>query len=133
MPSENPTVTVDDRNVWQATLRHVAVEGRCFVLSACQHARRSDYPEDYECLQGDDPDTVLIRGGSVIVDPFGQVLAGPVYGADEILVADLQLEAIARGKYDLDVTGHYARADIFSLSVDTRPRRAVEAAEKTPG
>jgi nitrilase len=77
-------------------------------------------------MQGSDPGTVLIRGGSVIVSPLGEVLAGPVYGREDLLYAELDLSQIARGKYDLDVVGHYARPDIFHLRVDTRPQPAVE-------
>jgi nitrilase len=117
--------TVDDRDSWVPTMRHIAVEGRCFVLSACQFARRRDYPSDYHPLQGDEPGTVLIRGGSLIVSPLGRVLAGPVYDEAAVLVADLDLAEIARGKYDLDVVGHYARPDVFRLDVDTRPKSPV--------
>ena len=105
--------TVDDRDVWQATMRHVAVEGRCFVLAACQFARRSDFPDDYECIHGNDSETVLIRGGSVIIDPFGEVLAGPVFDTPAILHAELDFDQITRGKFDLDVSGHYARPDLW--------------------
>ncbi|MGH7912262.1 MAG: carbon-nitrogen hydrolase family protein [Candidatus Dormibacteraceae bacterium] len=117
--------TVDDREIWQSTMRHIAYEGRCFVLSACQYLTRADCPEDYDCVQGNDPQTALIRGGSVIVSPLGEVLAGPVYGEESLLVADIDLTDQARGKYDLDVVGHYGRPDIFELSVDVRPRSAV--------
>ncbi len=109
--------TVDDREIWMSSMRHIAWEGRCFVLSACQFATRADYPEDYECIQGDDPGAVLIRGGSCIVDPFGTILAGPIYGEEAVLVADIDMNQIPRGKYDLDVAGHYARWDIFDLTV----------------
>jgi nitrilase len=68
--------TVDDRETWLPTMRHIAFEGRCFVLSASQYTLRSDYPADYP-VEADNPGGVLIRGGSCIVDPFGQVLAGP--------------------------------------------------------
>ena len=112
--------TVDDRDSWIPTMRHIAFEGRCFVLSACQFARRSDFPTDYDPLQGNDPATVLIRGGSCIISPLGEVLAVPVYNEPAILVADLDLDAITRGKYDLDVVGHYARPDIFHLDVNTQ-------------
>lgn len=112
--------TVDDRDVWHATMRHIGVEGRCFVLNACQYTTRGDYPADYIPMQGNAPDTVLIRGGSCIVSPFGDVLAGPLYGAAGLLVADLDLDDIVRGKYDLDVVGHYARPDVFSLTVHER-------------
>ena len=117
--------TVDDRDIWQTTMRHIAYEGRCFVLSACQYMARADAPADYDCIQGNDPATVLIRGGSVIIGPMGDVLAGPVYGEEAVLVADVDPLDIVRGRYDLDVSGHYARPDIFSLAVDTRPRAPV--------
>ena len=106
--------TVDDRDTWHTAMRHIAYEGRCFVLAACQYAKRSDFPEDYVCIQGDDPETVLIRGGSCIVDPFGEVLAGPEYGESALLSATLNLNLITQGKFDLDVAGHYSRPDLFS-------------------
>jgi nitrilase len=117
--------TVDDREVWAASMRHIAREGRCFVLSACQHARRRDYPADHDAIQGADPDLVLIRGGSLIVDPLGTVLAGPVYDQSCVVVTDLDMGMLARGKYDFDPVGHYARPDIFSLTVDTAPKPPV--------
>lgn len=109
--------TVDDRDVWQCTMRHIAYEGRCFALSACQFLTRADCPADYDCVQGSAPETVLIRGGSVIVGPFGDVLAGPLYGEEGIVTADIDLDDIVRGKYDLDVVGHYARPDVFPRPV----------------
>ncbi|MGJ3649471.1 carbon-nitrogen hydrolase family protein [Sphingomonas sp. GlSt437] len=117
--------TVDDRDIWQASMRHIAYEGRCFVLSACQYLTRADAPADYDCIQGNAPETVLIRGGSVIVGPLGDVLAGPVYGEEAVLIADVDLSDIARGKYDLDVAGHYARPDVFELRVDVRMKAGV--------
>ena len=116
--------TVDDREAWQGTMRHIALEGRCIVLAACQFARRSDYPDDYP-VAADGPDTVLIGGGSVIIDPLGVVLAGPAGEGEAVLVADVDLGAIDRAVLDLDVVGHYARPDIFRLDVDTRPKPAV--------
>ncbi|MBU6444893.1 MAG: nitrilase [Alphaproteobacteria bacterium] len=117
--------TVDDRPQWQHTMRHIAYEGRCFVLSACQYATRRDYPADYPAYPGSEPDTALIKGGSVIVSPFGEVLAGPLLEREGVLTADLDLGEIARGKFDLDVTGHYARPDVFSLRVDATAKPAV--------
>lgn len=118
--------TVDDREIWQSTMRHIAYEGRCFVLAACQYLKRDACPDDYDCIQGNAPETTLIRGGSVIVGPLGDVLAGPVYDREAILTADIDLDDIVRGKFDLDITGHYARPDVFELKVDARARRAVE-------
>ncbi len=121
--------TVDDRDSWIPTMRHIASEGRCFVLSSCQFARRSDYPADYAPIQGNDPQTVLIRGGSCIVNPFGEVIAGPVYNEAAILTAEIDLDLITQGKYDLDVVGHYARPDIFHLTVNRSVQQAVEFRE----
>ncbi|MEI6777613.1 MAG: nitrilase-related carbon-nitrogen hydrolase [Chloroflexales bacterium] len=117
--------TVDDRETWLATMRHIALEGRCFVLSACQFARRDDFPPDVAPIQGDDPATVLIRGGSCIVGPLGEVLAGPTFDAPAILTAEIDVGAISRASFDLDVVGHYARPDLFQLTVQTRPAQAV--------
>ena len=117
--------TADDRETWLSTMRHVALEGRCFVLSACQFARRSDYPVDYP-IEGDlAPDTILMRGGSCIIGPLGQVLAGPRFDADAILTAEIDPGEVARGKFDFDVVGHYARPDVFQLMVDERAQSAV--------
>ena len=118
--------TADDRDGWAATMRHVALEGRCFVLSACQHITRSAYPEDYDCALGNEPTTVLMRGGSMIVAPLGDILAGPDYSGETILYATIDPAEIIRGKYDFDVVGHYARPDVFQLSVNVAPQRAVK-------
>jgi nitrilase len=117
--------TVDERPIWQASMQHIAYEGRTFVLSACQYMTRADAPDDVHCLQGNDPATVLIRGGSLIVSPLGEILAGPLYDCEAILTADIDLMDCIRGKYDLDVSGHYARPDIFNLTVDEEPRHGV--------
>lgn len=112
--------TADARDSWTASMRHIAVEGRCYVLSANQYTTRADYPADYTSAFGDDPDQVVTRGGSCIVDPFGEVLAGPHYGSEKILVAEIDLSNTIRGKFDLDVAGHYSRSDLFSFQVTPR-------------
>ncbi len=99
--------TVDDRESWPGTMRHIALEGRCFVLSACQ----------YSCPEGT-PETEWIRGGSLIVSPLGNVLAGPDYAGECVLRASVDPGEIAEGKFDLDVVGHYARPDVFRLEID---------------
>ena len=92
---------------------HIALEGRCFVLSACQYAEEKDYPSDHAVRNAEqrNPSNVMIAGGSVIVSPLGKVVAGPLLGEEGVLTADLDLDDIPRGKFDLDVTGHYARPD----------------------
>jgi nitrilase len=117
--------TADDRDTWLPTVRHIALEGRCFVLSACQYLTRGDCPADYPAVQGDDPGTVLMRGGSCIVGPLGQVLAGPNFEGEVVLTADLDMADIVRGKYDFDVAGHYARPDVFRLHVNEAELRCV--------
>jgi nitrilase len=123
--------TADDRDAWAGSMRHIALEGRCFVLSACQHITRGAYPDDFDCALGDDPETVLLRGGSMIVAPLGDVLAGPDFSGETILYAQIDPDEVVRGKYDFDVTGHYARPDIFNLTVDVAPKRAVRRTEES--
>ena len=118
--------TADDRDTWLPTMQHIALEGRPFVLTACQYITRGAYAADHESALGDDPATVMMRGGSAIVSPLGQVLAGPDFSGETILYAEIDPGAVARGKYDFDATGHYARPDVFSLTVDTRAKPAVK-------
>jgi nitrilase len=97
------------------------------LLRTYMYLTRRDWPEDYDAVQGNDPSTVLMKGGSCIVGPMGQVLADPDFSGEAILTADIDLDEIARGKYDLDVVGHYAWPDVFQLHVNTRPARPVVA------
>lgn len=117
--------TADNRASWAPSMQHIAVEGRCFVLSACQFLKRSDCPDDYTAIQGDSPETVLMTGGSCIVSPYGEFLAGPSFNCEDLLITDIDLGDITRTKYDLDATGHYSRPDIFTLFVDETPVESV--------
>lgn len=110
--------TVDDRRRWASSMQHIALEGRTFVLSANQYTTRSDYPSDYETAYGNDPNAVIIGGGSCIVDPHGRFLAGPDRSGETILTAELDLDEITRGTFDFDPVGHYSRPDVFRLTVD---------------
>ncbi|CAL9323439.1 Nitrilase (plasmid) [Streptomyces sp. SudanB66_2053] len=118
--------TADSRENHHATMRHIAMEGRCFVLAANQCLRTRDFPPDHPTPYGDDPETLISRGGSSIIGPLGEVLAGPVLDEEVLLTADLDMEQIPRARYDFDPVGHYARPDIFRLHVDTTIRRAVQ-------
>jgi nitrilase len=117
--------TADARDSHAATMRHIAVEGRCLVVAANQFATRRDYPPDYPSTLPDDPDAIVCRGGSVIVGPLGDVLAGPLYDEAGLLIADFDPTEIARARFDFDPVGHYARPDVFRLIVDRTERRPV--------
>jgi nitrilase len=118
--------TADSRDDWQATMKHIALEGRCFVLGCNQYVTKDTYPDDIECREEltIQPD-VMCRGGSVIVGPTGKVLAGPLFDREGILYADLDFDEIVKSRLDLDVVGHYGRGDVFSLYVNDLPAPAV--------
>lgn len=116
--------TADGRPTWIPTMQHIALEGRCFVLSCNQFARRSDYPADYP-IEARGPDAMLSPGGSCIVSPLGEILAGPNYECECILTAEIDLDEITRAKLDFDAIGHYARPDVFTLHVNESRRQAV--------
>ena len=109
--------TADGRETWLPTMRHIAMEGRCFVLSANLFARRSDLPDVHGSVERAD-DAIVSRGGSCIVDPLGTVLAGPLFDQPGLLTAEIDRDAITRGRLDFDAVGHYARPDVFRLSVN---------------
>ncbi|KAK6163614.1 hypothetical protein DH2020_000478 [Rehmannia glutinosa] len=121
--------TADSRDVWQASMTHIALEGGCFVLSANQFCRRKDYPPppEYVFSGTEDllPDSVVCAGGSVIISPSGTVLAGPNYDGEALISADLDLGEIVRAKFDFDVVGHYSRPEILSLVVKDHPMSPV--------
>jgi len=112
--------TVDERDIWRSSMRHIAHEGRCFVISCCQV--QPSPAELGTAVAHWDPDRPLINGGSMIVGPLGDVLAGPMERETGLLTAQIDTADLIRARYDLDVVGHYARPDIFSLHVDERAR-----------
>ena len=118
-----------ERGRWQATLRHIALEGRCFVIGCKQFVTKEHYPADIEILgeMEDGPD-VLCRGGTSMYSPLGEVVAGPLLDVEGMLVADLDMGDVARGKFDFDVIGHCARPDVFELRVNEEVGTAVGGA-----
>lgn len=110
--------TADSRDTWHATMQHIAFEGRCFVLGCNQFVTKSMYPADLPALDElDSQPEVMCRGGSTIISPLGHVLAGPLYGEEGILYAELDLGEVVRSKIDFDVVGHYSRPDVFEFRV----------------
>jgi nitrilase len=86
-----------------------------------QFVKKSSYPTDLACYSelADQPE-IISRGGSVIIDPLGNYLVGPVWDKDDILIADLDLAAVIEARFDFDVCGHYARPDVFTLLVNEK-------------
>ncbi|MDO6473294.1 carbon-nitrogen hydrolase family protein [Maribacter sp. 1_MG-2023] len=117
--------TADSREEWTSTMKHIALEGRCFVLGCNQYYTKSMYPEKYQHLLENEPEN-LCRGGSVIVSPLGKVIAGPLFNEAGALVAEIDLNEIVHAKLDFDVNGHYSRNDIFDFKVNNQPDIKVE-------
>jgi nitrilase len=112
--------------------RHYAFEGRSFVLVAGGYMPADAVPAGFELTEamraGADPtggEEVMLTGGSGVIGPDGQWLVGPVYNEETIIYADLDLDQAAREQYAMDTVGHYNRPDIFSLTVDARPRAQI--------
>jgi nitrilase len=119
--------TADAREAWTATMQHIALEGRCFVLGCNQFFTKSMVPERYTSLVDGEPEN-MCRGGSVIVSPLGKIIAGPLFDRPGVLMAELDLDEIVLGKLDFDVIGHYARNDIFQFTVLHQPAMGKEKA-----
>ncbi len=123
--------TVDDRESWLSTMRTIALEGRCFVLSACQYLTANAFPPDHPVREnGSDQKKILINGGSCAISPLGRVLLEPVRGAECVNVVECDMGEIVRGKFDFDVVGHYARPDIFQLLVNESKQAPVRVVAK---
>eukprot|EP00667_Euglena_gracilis_P013219 EG_transcript_13612 len=120
--------TADSRDTWQATMRHIACEGRCFVLGCNQYVEKSMYPADLIGIEdlASQPE-VMCRGGSCIVSPLGEVLEGPLWDQEGILYASLDLGEVVRSKLDFDVVGHYARPDVFKFTAAPLQAKRTEA------
>ncbi len=112
--------TADSRPAWTATMQHIALEGRCFVLGSNQYYTKSMYPDKYQSLVENEPEN-MCRGGSIIVSPLGKVIAGPLFDESGVLIAELDLDEIHQSKLDFDVIGHYSRNDIFQFDVKNQP------------
>ncbi|RDW62346.1 putative nitrilase [Coleophoma cylindrospora] len=122
----------DDLPAWTATMQHIAKEGRCFVINVNQFCKVSDFPTDYPPFLPEShdrnpeglpwkPDDIVNHGGSCVVGPLGTFVAEPVWDKEEVIYATLELSKLTEARMDFDPVGSYARPDIFSLSVNTKP------------
>ncbi|MFT6336071.1 MAG: nitrilase [Saprospiraceae bacterium] len=112
--------TADSRDEWSSTMKHIALEGRCFVLGCNQYFTKSMYPDEYQHLVKDEEEE-MCTGGSMIVSPLGKILADPVFGKSSVIKAEINLDDVTRSKLDFDANGHYTRDDIFNYSVNGQP------------
>jgi nitrilase len=126
--------TWDDSEEWVATLRHIAKEGRCWVIGATPCLRGSDVPDSIpgrDDIYGGEDDW-MSRGNTTIVAPGGSIVAGPLMETEGIIYADLDLDRVVRAKRQFDPVGHYSRSDVFRLTVDTAPKSAVSELQAEP-
>lgn len=111
----------NDNTEWQDTVRHIAIEGHCYVINCdmfftkAMYPNTVAYPEEIEKL----PDTVC-RGGSSIIDPYGHEIVGPIWDKEDILYAELDMDAVAASRMEFDACGHYARPDVLQLHVEDK-------------
>ena len=111
----------NDNPEWQATIQHIAIEGKCYFINADMLVRKSSYPTDLNEKEAVDrlPEMVC-RGGSCIIDPYGHYLTEPVWDKETIIYADLDMTLPAACKMEHDAVGHYARPDVLQLIVDEK-------------
>ena len=109
--------TADDSDGWLATMRHIAIESGAFVVSVPQYIPRAAFPDDFPAPLGDDPDKIFGRGGAAIVEPtWGEVIAGPLYGEEGMVLADCDLREGLHAKRWFDSVGHYSREDVLGVA-----------------
>jgi nitrilase len=112
--------TADDGDAWQATLVHIARESRCFVVAPCHFQRAAAYPDDFPLRHALDGHDVIGRGGSAILAPDGTYLAGPLYGEEGVLTAELEPARLLEERQRFDPAGHYHRPDVLRLELGAR-------------
>lgn len=108
----------NDNEEWQATIRHIAIEGHCFFINCDMYFTRDMYPGDLHCPEEIGRlNDVVCRGGSCIVDPYGHYVTEPVWDREETIYADLDMEQVPASRMEFDACGHYARPDVLELVV----------------
>ena len=111
----------NDNPEWQATIQHIAIEGKCYFINADMIIRKGSYPTDLNAKDEIErlPD-IVCRGGSCIIDPFGHYVTDPVWDKETIIYAELDMNLPAACKMEHDAVGHYARPDVLQLIVSDR-------------
>ena len=109
--------TADDGDLWQATLVHIALESRAFVVAPSHFQRAASYPDDFPLRDLLDGDDLLGRGGSAILGPDGGHLAGPLYGEEGVLYADLEADRLYEERQRFDPVGHYNRPELLHFDL----------------
>lgn len=112
--------TADSRDSWTSMMRHIAMEGKCYVLGCNQFFKKSMHTERFQALLENEHEEIC-RGGSIIVGPQGEIIAGPLYDKSGMLTAELDLEKLIANKLDFDAIGHYSRKDIFHIEIKNQP------------
>ena len=111
----------NDNPEWQATIQHIAIEGKCYFINADMIVRKSSYPEDLKEQEtiSRQPEMVC-RGGSCIIDPYGHYLTQPVWDEETIIYAEMDMQLAASCKMEHDAVGHYARPDVLELKINDK-------------
>jgi nitrilase len=120
--------TYDSGEGWIGSMQHIAREGRCWVISSGVAFAYSDLPDDFPDKQSlyPDPDEWINGGDSLVVAPGGKIVAGPINNKHGILLAEMDLQQVAKSKRVLDVAGHYSRPDVFTLHVNKQPQSPIK-------
>ncbi len=112
--------TADARPQWIASLQHIALEGRCFVIGCNQYFTKSMYPKSYQDMLTTDTEE-MCPGGSVVISPLGKIIEGPLWNKADALVCTLDLGEVDQSRLDFDPIGHYSRNDIFQFEIKGQP------------
>lgn len=110
----------NDNPEWQATIQHIAIEGKCYFVNADMIIRKDSYPDDLRAEEINNLPYWVCRGGSCIIDPFGHYVTDPVWDEETVIYADLDMELPASCKMEHDAVGHYARPDVLKLVVEDK-------------